>query len=172
MNQQANPLDQLPSVAFPEAISAWPATPAWWLLIAMSILALAALITYCLSRYKAKALKRAAIAEGEQLYQNYLLHKNSLSYLTEYNQLLRRFCLQQFPHIPCAALSGDAWLQQLDVLANKTLFQSECGKQLLSIYQPNASENIDIAALDALLKDWFKQLKISSKREVNQLKHD
>jgi hypothetical protein len=172
MNEQINPLDQLPAVALPEAISAWPATIAWWLLIAVSVLTLIALIAYCLHRYKARALMRAAIAESQQLHQQYLLTKNSHRYLSQYNQLLRRFCLQQFPDGPCAALSGDAWLQQLDTLANKTLYQSECGRQLLNIYQPQSSENIDIAGLDILLNNWFKQLKIRGNREVNQLHHD
>ena len=166
MNGQTHPLDQLPAVALPEAISAWPATIAWWLLITISILIIIALLAYCLYRYKAKKLKRAAMAEGQQLHQQYLQHQDSHLYLTQYNQLLRRFCLQQFPHIPCAALSGDAWLQQLDAIANKPLYQSTCGRQLLNIYQATSSENIDIDGLNTLLNDWFKQLKISGKREV------
>ena len=166
MNEPMNPLDQLPAVALPEAISAWPATAAWWLLIAMSLLILIALISYCVYRYKAKALKRAALTEGQQLYQHYLLDQDSHRYLTQHNQLLRRFCLQQFPDLPCAALSGDAWLQQLDAIANKPLYQSTCGRQLLNIYQPTSSENIDIDGLNKLLNEWFKQLTISGKREA------
>ncbi|MDG1292645.1 MAG: DUF4381 domain-containing protein [Pseudomonadales bacterium] len=164
MNEPMNPLDQLPAVALPEAISAWPATAAWWLLIAMSLLILIALISYCVYRYKAKALKRAALTEAQHLYQQYLLDQDSHRYLTQHNQLLRRFCLQQFPDTACAALSGDAWLQQLDILANKTLYQSECGRQLLDIYQPQLSEDIDIAGLNTLLNNWFKALKIYGKR--------
>lgn len=160
MNRQTNPLDQLPPVMLPEAIGWWPLAMGWWLVIAFSIVAILAISIYCTRRYKSKALKRAAIAEGLQLYKQYLQTNNTHCYITQYNQLLRRFCLQQFPNVSSASLSGEAWLQQLDTLAEKTLFQSATGKQLLSIYQPNADKDIDIAELHSLLKQWLNQVKL------------
>ena len=160
MNKASNPLDQLPPMVLPEAIGWWPLAIGWWLVIVFCLLATLAISLYCIRRYKNRALKRAATAEHLQLYKLYLQTNDSYHYITQCNQLLRRFCLQQFPELPCASLSGDAWLVQLDKLAEKTLFQSATGKQLLHIYQPNTSIDIDIAGLHLLLKQWFKQVKL------------
>lgn len=166
MNGQSNPLDQLPPIMLPEAISWWPLAIGWWLVIISSLLIALAISIYYVRSYKAKALKRAATQEGQQLYQAYLQTNDSYNYLIQYNQLLRRFCLQQFPDIFCASLSGDAWLQQLDKLAEKNLYQSSTGRQLLTLYQANCADDIDISALNALLNQWLKQVKIKQTMEV------
>lgn len=163
-----NPLDQLPPVRLPEAISWWPLAIGWWLVIVMSLLAIIILTVYLCRRYRANLLKRATLAEAQQLYQQFLLNKNCHNYLIQYNQLLRRFCVQQFPDINCASLSGELWLKQLDTLAEQPLFQSDAGRQLLIIYQPNHEENIDIAALDSLIKQWLAKVRTQkNKREAS-----
>ena len=166
MNGQSNPLDQLPPIILPEAISWWPLAIGWWIVIILSVFIALVLSIYCVRSYKAKVLKRAATHEGQQLYQAYLQTNDSYDYIAQYNQLLRRFCLQQFPNVFCASLSGDAWLQQLDKLAGKNLYQSSTGRQLLTLYQAKYCEDIDVSALNALLNQWLKQVKIKQTMEA------
>lgn len=151
----SSPLAQLPPLHKPAAIDWWPLAPGWWLVgfiaIAGSIGAL--LIGY--QFYAARSLKRASSKELQQLYVNYQQDRSSGEYLLRSNQLLRRFCMQQFKFTNVAAIHGEAWLKHLDTLANKCLFQSDCGRQLLALYQPPEQQVVDIDTLHPLILNWL-----------------
>jgi len=169
----SNPLDQLPPIILPEAVSVWPPAPGWWVLAFISIALIATVIVLALSYYQSLALKRLAKKEAASLLAEYRKSGDAEQYLLQCNQLLRRYCLQQFPEIECAAISGEQWLVQLDSLTHglnkqkKAIFNSANGKILLSIYQapetlsaPINSANIE--AVHQLLVEWFKQIETAS----------
>lgn len=169
----SNPLDQLPPIILPEAVSVWPPAPGWWLLAFISIALISTVIILAVSYYQSLALKRAAKKEANLLLAQYRQSGDAQQYLLQCNQLLRRYCLQQFPDIECASISGKQWLIQLDLLTyrlnkqKKAIFNSATGKILLSIYQapetlsvPINSTNIE--TLHQLLVEWFKKIDTGS----------
>ena len=156
-----DPLDQLPPLILPDAPGWWPPAPGWWVLAALVLIAIYLLCAAIYRRYRANRLRRAAIDEANTLIARYHAETNDQQTLRDYNALLKRFCLQQFPALQCASLSGERWLAQLDQLVNETLFNSPAGRQLTSLYQDNQfRQPDDIRALHALVVQWLRKVDI------------
>ena len=158
----SQPLDQLPPLILPDAPGWWPPAPGWWILTTLAIITTLLIGTMLFRRYQANRLRRAAIDEANTLIAHYHADADDQQLLLAYNRLLKRFCLQQFPDLPCASLSGDRWLAQLDELANQTLFSSTTGRQLTGIYQAGyISQPNEIRALHALVMQWLCSVDIA-----------
>lgn len=153
-----NPLAQLPPLHRPAPINWWPLAPGWWLLALITTAAVIGALLILWQYYTARRLKRLARTELQQLYLRYQHDHNSNHYLLHSNQLLRRFCMQQFPFTNIAAVHGEPWLKYLDVIAHNTFFQSDCGRQLLAIYLPPEQQTLDIEALHLLILKWLKAI--------------
>ncbi len=164
VGSEGNPLDQLPPLALPDPVGWWPLAPGWWF-VGLMALALTAILLRFVYRYRqSKKLQRAAVTEAKSLYHHYQSTHDGLQYLLQTNQLLRRFCLQQFPALNCASINGTQWLERLDQLAKKTLFQSTAGQQLIDIYQPNPS--IDIEILHPLILKWLHGVNLKQEKHM------
>lgn len=154
---EENLLNQLPPLAMPENISSWPPAPGWWIL-ALLLLALVFSVTYYLCRiYQNGRRRRLAIKEVNNLWQHYQQTGDPRHYLQRCNNILRRFCIQQYPDAGFPRLTGEQWLQALDQLVGKTLFNSTNGNQLLEVYQQQ-QPNTDIASLHTTVKEWFNSI--------------
>lgn len=149
---EQDPLAQLRDIHLPEAISAWPPAPGWWLaglLVLLLIFVIGHLIYrwMCRNRYRTLAIKQ--LVSLEQYSEQPAL------YLQHFNQLLKQTALAAQPTIDIAGLSGREWLQLLDVTGKTTQFSQGTG-QILNDgpYAPSIPE-LDFEALQRLGKQWI-----------------
>jgi hypothetical protein len=64
---QTAPLDGLHDIIAPSQVSWWPLAPAWWIIIAVLLAAIVALLYYIYKQHQFKKPKRFAIALSKQL---------------------------------------------------------------------------------------------------------
>ncbi len=167
-NQMAsNPLDHLPPPILPSSIDAWPPAIGWWLLVLLVFLGVSTLSYFFWVWRRATALKREASSQLTTCYQQYTIDHNEHQYLINANQLLRRFCLQQYPELNCAKLSGQAWVEFLDERSSPIQKESGQLEKLLRIYQATQHKNIDIKSLHYYLTAWFKSVNVKQKLKKN-----
>jgi hypothetical protein len=102
-----NPLAQLKDIHLPGAVSAWPPSIAWWLVLLFALIACTLLIFAGFYYRKRTRLTRLALAELAQLQQQGC-DINAL------HLLLKRVALACFPRQQVAALYGLQWLDFLD----------------------------------------------------------
>jgi len=114
MNPQQDPLAALHPLREPPPISWWPPAPGWWLLAALLCIALLVLIWLLLRRYRARAYRRQALRQLEQLRSQYQVDGDGPSYLAGANALLKSVALVSFPRRDIAASSGADWRAFLD----------------------------------------------------------
>ena len=163
-----NPLDLLPPPILPNAIEAWPPAIGWWILALSLLLSMvAASYTFWMWR-RANALKRAAVKTLILYHQQYIADQNKQQYLFNVNQLLRRFCLQQYPQLACAKLSGQAWLDFLKERAPALITEQQELNHLIRIYQPEKKQSTDINALHLCLTAWFKSAEINKSLAISK----
>ena len=118
-----NPLDQLHPLILPEAVSAWPPAPGWWLLLIL-IPALAYggwRLRHLLPRKAPRAnaeqpldpLRQAALEELARMPKPYD-GAPAGAWLQQLNGLLKRLCRNHYPYSQSHTLNGRKWLAFLD----------------------------------------------------------
>ena len=164
MNQNPmaqDPLAQLRDIHLPDAISAWPPAPGWWIITAI-VLALLVTGIYQWRRWRRRNRYRRQALQQLLVLQRYQQQpKDYLAYLQQLNQLLKQTALAANTDTDVAGLSGRQWLAFLDHSGNTSAFKTGIGKLLSQgPYWPhNASVNItanDIAELQNLARQWIK----------------
>lgn len=127
MNPQ-DPLVNLHPLREPEAIGWWPLAPGWWLLIILSVIAVAALSYWLYRRHQAKAYRRQALRQLEVLQQQRQAGLQDTDYLESINALLKRVAIIAYPERAVAALHSVQWLDFL----NSSTKSSANGKELFA----------------------------------------
>ena len=140
--------DALPlrDLHLPETVGWWPLAPGWWVLIALSVTAVA---YFCWRWYRAwrfNAPRRFALRELATFEAAYLEHRNPVMLGKQLSELLRRGMLAYAPRADMAGLTGDAWLAWLDRDMPLPYFHTEGGKSLLSL--PYRDPDGDFADID------------------------
>jgi len=147
---------QLVDIYQPESASWWPLTPAWWLLILISILSISSLIYLY---YKKTALRRYTLKQLQIIEKGFLEHGNINQLAMSLDIILRRVVLSQKTRQCSPGLIGKAWLNYLDKYSASNEFSLGVGQQLLYLpYQkPGAQSNTNSSTalkLIALVKQW------------------
>lgn len=133
-------LEQLNDIEGIDAISRWPLAIGWWIVIAIGILVVGAMI--CFAAYRI-AFKRSW--KNDTLQKLALLEKNlsdttareTAIILSEY---LRRIALKRFSRKECAALMGNSWLKWLSLHDAKNFDWEKKGALLIEVpYAPLSS---------------------------------
>ncbi len=121
-------------------MSWWPLAPGWWILAAAILVCVIAGVYFIWRKRRDNRYRRLALAELDQLYLAFQQHQDSLKFLQQLSQLLRRAALVAFPRDQVAALNGEDWVKFLADSANMPVFSDQY-KQLLScgLYQPHPS---------------------------------
>ncbi len=162
-NVPLNP-DNLPlrDIHLPPAISWWPPAPGWWLLLLGLVLLLAAI--YLLRQYRQRrSSRRLALAQLEEVAQQYREQSDARQLLQALSRLLRQTTLLHFPQSACAGLVGDAWLAFLDQRLKENSFSQGVGRLLGDgPYLPQTAE-FDAEALLSLCRRWLQQLPLAPK---------
>ena len=161
--------DNLPlrDIHLPPAISWWPPAPGWWLLLVGLVLLIAAI--YAVRQHRQRRhLRRLALAQLEELGQQYGEQANAQQLLQDLSRLLRQVAVLHFPQSGCAGLVGDAWLKFLDQGVAEAPFSQGAGRLLADgPYLPQNTE-IDADALLSLCRTWLRQLPPAPKPQRRQ----
>lgn len=158
MNTPAtNPLP-LRDIHLPDAVSAWPPAPGWWLLALL--LVLLGLLAYAVVQFRKRRPSRPVnkIAEQQfaQLKAEYQ-QATPIELLRALSQLLRRIALSYLPRQSVASLTGNEWLETLNQLSGETIFNAEQA-ELLASATYRADANFDTQALLSSCEKWLQSL--------------
>lgn len=160
-NLPANPVNdlQLRDIHLPEAVSWWPPAIGWWLTpLILILLALAIIfLRKVLRKRRQNARKKIARTELQRIKQHYADSGDALHSLRELSILLRRVALSYLPREHSASLTGEAWIAQLNQLAQHSVF-SEQHLELLTrgVYRPQLE--VDLMPLLKQCEQWLQQL--------------
>lgn len=114
-----DPLTQLRDVHLPDAVSAWPPAPGWWLLALFVVIGLIALIRSLWRHYQRRAYVREARLKLQALSLQPLSPQQQLQ---QANDILKRCAMTAYPKSSVASLSGESWLVFLDQHCKTPLF--------------------------------------------------
>lgn len=155
---EQDPLAQLRDIHLPDAVSAWPPAPGWWLLTALLLALLIAGLYWLRSIIRRNRYRRMAL---KQLNALATTSTGTAEQLQQINQLLKQTALAARPATDIAALNGEQWLAFLDKTGNTSAFSQGAGNALKDGPYSPAPANVDTEALHQLSAQWIKQHRIS-----------
>ena len=162
---QADPLQQLRDVHLPADPSWWPPAPGWWVLTAM-VLGLAGWAIYALIR---RYRSRAPIRLAQQALQD-LNHRapdqTDVAYASAINEILKRLLVHGLKRYDYAPLSGQEWLQALDIESGTNSFSNGAG-QILGNARFAPATKVDPDALNACVDTLISNLQVSPKTQTS-----
>lgn len=135
----------------------WPPAPIWWLLGAVGLILLWALMRYWLRAIRSPYafLKKAALAELVQIQAHKQLGKQQIA--DQVSGLLKRVAIQRFADKNPAQLSGEPWLAFLNDSSSERVFD-EVDKASLVNAQYLPTPNFNEAALFNAANKWIRAL--------------
>lgn len=143
---------ELRDIHAPPAPELWPPAPGWWVLLALG-LALFVFLTWRLLRTYRKVRRRRVILDELAALQD---RGTGPDLVAEVSALLKRVALARFPRAQVASLTGQCWLEFLDLNGGKGRFADGPGSVLaIGPYAPEP--NFDPDALLALAGDWIRR---------------
>lgn len=158
MNMPANNPLPLRDIHLPDAVSAWPPAPGWWLL--PLLLVLLALLAYAIIQYRkrrpSRPVNKIALQQFAQLKAEYQ-QAAPIELLRAVSQLLRRIALSYLPRETVASLTGKQWVNTLNQLSGESVFNSE-HTELLATAAYRAEASFDTQALLGSCEKWIQSL--------------
>lgn len=152
-----DPLAQLQDIHVPAEIGIWPPAWGWWVLLAVIIISLYALVFFIKRKKSRNAYRALAIAELSRIQTKYSTEQNS-EYLQALSVILRRTALSGFGAQFNASLKGNQWLQWLDAQCAKTKQQFSQGVGAALLIGPyQKSPEFDRTELHNLSLLWVKE---------------
>jgi hypothetical protein len=150
--------DQLPlrDVHLPDPVSWWPTAPGWWLLKVIVIM-LVILAVWLGKKRRHPAPAKLAMGEFDKLRSAFENHGDKKRLVREISVLLRRTCMTYTAREQSAALTGDAWIEQLNTLGETPVFDQALAGLLLNAPY-NRDDNIDEQALLNVCRQWLQSL--------------
>lgn len=145
-------MQQLHDIEGLDAISFWPLSIGWWVLIACGILVLGCVIWLLRRRLNyLRSWKRDAFKKLDSLEQSLSTSTSgeAIAFLSEY---LRRIAMRRFPRKECAGLFGDAWLKWLKAHDPKQFDWTEKGKLLIQIPYAPAHQDLPLGQIKELIQ--------------------
>ena len=137
---QADPLSQLRDLHLPGAIENWPPAPGWWILALLCVALISYFFVLLYRFWKKNQYRREGLRALEKLKADYEQTPDSVNYLEQYSQLLKRICFSCFPRSEVASLTGENWVAFLDHSGNTKEFSMGCGQVLI---EGNYSQTVD-----------------------------
>jgi hypothetical protein len=142
----------------PVPIDWWPLAPGWWLLIAIALLCLAALVYVLVKRYRANAYRRQGLAQLQTLRQQYLAQQDASQYVAQTNALLKSVALHSYPRREVAASNGPQWLTFLnDRMSGAEQFQSDF---VTAAYRKTCPD-MDMEQMHRAAQIWIKRHEVA-----------
>ena len=157
-----DPLQELRDIHLPDPISWWPPAFGWWMVI-VALVMMVSLILWARSHRKRTRPRRVALAQLEQVKQQYAVQADDQWAITEVSHLLRRYALVVFSRSKVAGLSGQSWLQFLDTTGHTNQFSEGPGRSLRSgPYQSHGPTSA--SELLPLVERWIQQVQIPARK--------
>lgn len=157
-----DPLQNLRDVHMPDPISWWPPAVGWWMIMGLLIIGVSLVLWARASRQRTRP-RRVALAQLEQVKQQYAAHANDQWAITQVSDLLRRYALAVFSRSRVAGLSGQSWLNFLDTTGSTNQFSEGPGQSLRSSpYQPHAPTSA--SDLLPLVERWIRQVQVPARK--------
>ncbi|MFT7684856.1 MAG: hypothetical protein ACI9FB_000197 [Candidatus Azotimanducaceae bacterium] len=152
---QADPLAQLRDLHLPGAIENWPPAVGWWLLAFITVVLVSYLLFLLYQFWKNKQYRREGIRALEKLKQSFEASPDTINFLEQYSQLLKRVSFSCFSRNEVASLTGESWVAFLDQSGNTKEFSMGCGQVLID---GNYAQEVDYdyLALHEIGKKWIK----------------
>ena len=153
---------ELRDIQLPDADLWWPLAPGWWLLLLMLIMLLVAL-PRLLRWWRYQPPRRLAQQQLAQIRKRHESGSEPELILREVAALLRRVSISYYGRHDGAALTGQAWCQQLQALAPAAVFDEALMRWLsLGRYQPAAK--IEVEPVLSACERWLRHLPRSRQR--------
>ncbi len=138
----------------PAAVGWWPIAPGWWIVLAFSLLLLAAAI-WLWRRLTRPTVKKIAKNELKRLGSNPNLSDSDR--IRQLSILLRRICVSIYPRSETARLTGKDWLRFLERTLDEPAFSEGPGSVLVDApYRRDVK--IDHDPLFLLCERWVESL--------------
>lgn len=150
----ADPLAGLRPYELPEPIPWWPPAPGWWLLLALALGLLAAVLWLRRRAHRRRTPVALASRELAALACAWRADGDTSAYLGGLSALLRRFALARFSAAGVAGLCGPRWLEFLATHDDGDGFRNGPGRRLLDAPYRLTSD-ADAAAIAALITHWI-----------------
>lgn len=152
MNPQPLPLRD---IHLPEPIGFWPPAVGWWL-SALGIGILLISMIWLIRRLNRKTALKSARRLLAELKQDPSL--DPAEKICRLSVLLRRTAISLAPRTQCAGLTGQAWLDYLDLALRDKDFGSAIGRQLIETPYHNKTlpQETEVLALFELCERWLK----------------
>lgn len=164
MPNAPDPLQGLRDVHLPDPISWWPPAFGWWMIMGLLIIG-GSLIFWAWSHHRRNRLRRLALAQLQEVKQQYSAHADDHWAITQLSHLVRRVALATFPRSQVAGLSGQSWLQFLDTTGHTNQFSNGPGQSLRSGPYQNGIAG-SAAELIPLIERWIQQVPIPSRNPL------
>jgi hypothetical protein len=153
-------LDNLRDIVEPASIPWWPPAPGVWLLLALVVVWLVAVLGLWWVRWRRQAYRRAGLRELREIAARLDAAPERATALVDLAALLKRVALVAYAREQVAALSGDAWLAFLDRTGGTARFTRGPGAVLAEVSgRPSLAATLDtaqVAALVATAQDWIQ----------------
>lgn len=154
--EQQDPLAQLKDIHLPQAIDWWPPAPGWWLLAAMLLAFICGTLWWIWRRYQAKAYRREATSQLQQIRLRFQQQQDTLQLLSELSVLLKRTSITRYGRDRVAGLVGKEWLQFLDQTGSTQAFTQGDGNALVNQrYRP--APEVDGNELIQIVQNWLNK---------------
>ena len=146
---------QLRDIHLPQA-SIWPLAPGWWFVIIITLILAYFIVKKIQQRKKLKALNNLMQLELSSIRENYKNHHDKHQLASDISQLLKRFVRHVVGNTEKTSLTGDAWIDYLNSLANSDEFNQH--KQALTQAQYSKGLDYDVSKLIATLRNFFPKV--------------
>ena len=157
-------LAELRDIHLPAIAPWWELAPGWWLLLALSVVAIIWMVPKLRKWYRSRTAQKALkheIAEGLLALDTIHESGETSRLLSELSVLLRRVAVTLFPAEQIEGLTGKAWLsfldQQWSVSQEQHFSSPELAELLLHgpYRKATASDKESVAKLMVLSKQWL-----------------
>jgi len=162
-------LAQLADIHLPEPVSYWPPAIGWWILAAIALVLLALLLRRLAKLRRQQKIRQYALAELERCYHSYsqaepaLADQSRLSYVNQFNSVVRRVALVHYPQANVASLDGAAWVDFIRQKGESSLMTDEIAAALqYGRFQTRC--DVDVDAMQDFGRQWIESLYKGSKK--------
>ncbi len=162
----------LRDIHLPPAVSWFPPAIGWWILLALVLLAIFAVVR-SIRRYRRRRYVRIALQQLADLEQEFNQHQDTRQLVIALSKLLRHMAILHYPAHQCAGLHNQDWLIFLDQpfrdkkSTNSTPFSNGVGQCLVTLPYQSAEADASHSDINAtelldLARRWMKQLPLTT----------
>jgi len=158
----------LRDIHLPDAVSMWPLAIGWWLLPLLIALVAFGIVQFLKIKKQNReiAYRDISLLEFKKIRTQFINDNNSRALLRAISALLRRIALSYLPREQIASLTGDQWVQQLNILSSQHIFDDRLTALLVQgPYQ--AHNDFDHQQLLTACEQWIELLPKTKNTELN-----